>query len=102
MRTISQYDAQMYRDELEGLPEEMTSILLEMEQRHSTASREAFSRWWDEEGAMRRYFDLKGRAERVEQILQYSVIEEEDYPRMRGTGGVTRLRYRETDREKDE
>ena len=99
MRTISQYDAQMYKDELEGLREEMTSILLEMEQRHSTTSREAFSRWWDEGGAMRRYFDLKGRAERIEQILQYSVIEEEKHPRMRGADPAVRRRYRETEPE---
>ncbi len=81
--TISQFDAQRYKDELEGLREEMTSILLEMEQRHSTASREAFSRWWDEEGAMRHYFDLKGKAEKIEQILQFSVVEEEEHPKMR-------------------
>ena len=99
MRTISQYDAQMYKDELEGLREEMTSILLEMEQRHSTTSREAFSRWWDEEGAMRHYFDLKGRAERIEQILQYSVIEEEEHPKMRGMDSGARRRYRESDPE---
>lgn len=99
MRTISQYDARMYRDELEGLREEMTSILLEMEQRHSTTSREAFSRWWDEGGAMRHYFDLKGRVEKIEQILQYSVIEKEDHPRMRGAGPAARHRYRETDPE---
>ena len=56
MRTISQFDAQRYKDELEGLREEMTDILVEMEHRHSTSSREAFSEWWD--GAMRRYYDL--------------------------------------------
>lgn len=83
MRTISQYDAKRYRDELEGLREEMTSILLEMELRHDTSSREAFSRWWEQEGAMRHYFDLKGKAERIEQILAYSVVEEEQYPKMR-------------------
>ena len=81
MRTISQFDAQRYKDELEGLREEMTDILVEMEHRHSTSSREAFSEWWD--GAMRRYYDLKGQAERIEQILFYSVIEEEEYPKMR-------------------
>ena len=102
MRTISQYDAQMYRDELEGLREEMTSILLEMEQRHSTSSREAFSRWWDEGGAMRHYFDLKGRAERIEQILAYSVIEEEEHPKMRGADPSKRRRYSGTDPEDSE
>ena len=84
MRTISQYDAQMYKDELKGLREEMTSILVEMEHRQNTSSREAFFLWWDEGGAMRRYFDLKGKAERIEQILMYSVVEEEEFPKMRG------------------
>ena len=83
MRTISQFDAQRYKDELEGLREEMTDILVEMERRHSSSSREAFSKWWDEGGAMRRYYDLKGKAEKIEQILFYSVIEEEEYPKMR-------------------
>ena len=65
MRTISQYDAQLYRDELEGLREEMTSILVEMERRHSTASREAFS-----------------------------VIEEQEHPKMRAgePGGLPKNR----------
>ena len=83
MKTISQFDAQRYKDELEGLREEMTDILVEMEHRHSTSSREAFSKWWEEDGAMRRYYDLKGKAEKIEQILFYSVIEEEEYPKMR-------------------
>ena len=78
MRTISQYDARRYKDELEGLREEMTRILLEMEQRHSS------SQWWDAEGTMRHYYDLKGQAERIEQILMYSVVEEEGFPKMRG------------------
>ena len=60
----------------------MTAILIEMEHRHSSSSREAFSRWWDEEGTMRHYFDLKGKAERIEQILAFSVVEEE-HPKMR-------------------
>ena len=94
MRTISQYDARRYKDELEGLREEMTSILVEMERRHSTASREAFSRWWDEEGTMRHYFDLKGKAERIEQILRFSVIEEQEHPKMRAgePGGLPKNR----------
>ena len=61
----------------------MTAILIEMEHRHSSSSREAFSRWWDEEGTMRHYFDLKGKAERIEQILAFSVVEEEEHPKMR-------------------
>lgn len=83
MRTISQFDAQRYKDELEGLREEMTDILVEMEHRHSSSSREAFYKWWEEDGAMRRYYDLKAKAEKIEQILFYSVIEEEEYPKMR-------------------
>ena len=83
MRILSQFDAQRYKDELEDLREEMTGILIEMEHRHSSSSREAFSRWWDEEGTMRHYFDLKGKAERIEQILAFSVVEEEEHPKMR-------------------
>ena len=99
MRTISQYDAQMYKDELKGLREEMTSILVEMEHRQNTSSREAFFLWWDEGGAMRRYFDLKGKAERIEQILQFSTIEEEEYPKMRGAVPSVRIGRSGTDLE---
>ncbi len=98
MRTISQYDVQMYKDELKGLREEMTNILVEMEHRQNTSSREAFSRWWDEGGAMRHYFDLKGKAERIEQILQYSIVEEE-FPRMKGGDPAMRHRYGGGDQE---
>ena len=93
MRTISQFDAKRYMDELERLREEMTGILLEMERRHNYDSGEAFSKWWDEEGAMRRYFDLKGKAEKIEQILAYSVIEEEEHPKMRGNDPSARRYY---------
>ena len=99
MRTISQHDAQMYKDELKGLREEMTSILVEMEHRQNTSSREAFFLWWDEGGAMRRYFDLKGKAERIEQILQFSTIEEEEHPRMRGGDPALRRGYGGSERE---
>ena len=93
MRTISQFEARRYMDELESLREKMTDILLEMEHRHSTDTGEAFSKWWDEEGAMRRYFDLKGKAEKIEQILAFSVIEQEEYPKMRGNGPSARRNY---------
>jgi hypothetical protein len=33
---------------------------------------------------MRHYYDLKGQAEWIEQILMYSVVEEEEFPKMRG------------------
>ena len=74
MRTISQYDAERYKHELTVLREEMTEILLEMERRHSTDSAEAFSRWWDEEGA-------------------FSVIEPEEHPKMRGNDPFARRNY---------
>ena len=93
MRTISQFEARRYMDELESLREKMTDILLEMERRHSTDTGEAFSRWWDEEGAMRRYFDLKGKAEKIEQILACSVVEPEEHPKMRGKDAGTRRGY---------
>ncbi len=90
MRILSQYDAKMYRDELAGLQEEMADILIEMEHRQAASSVEAFLAWWDDGGAMRHYFDLKGRAERIEQILQYSVIEEARHPKMRGGDSLAR------------
>ncbi len=90
MRILSQYDAKMYKDELEGLQEEMADLLIEMEHRKASSSEEAFLAWWDEGGAMRHYFDLKGRAERIEQILQYSVIEEEQHPKMRAGDSLAR------------
>ena len=93
MRTISQYDVERYKHELTVLREEMTEILLEMERRHSTDSADAFSRWWDEEGAMRRYFDRKGKAEKIEQILAFSVIEPEEHPKMRGHDPFARRNY---------
>ena len=92
-RTISQFDEKRYKDELARLREEMTDILLEMEARHGTSSGEAFTRWWDEEGAMRRYFDLKGKAEKIEQILACSVMEPEEHPKMRGKEAGTRRGY---------
>ena len=97
MRTISQFDAQRYKTELESLRDEMTDILLEMEQRHSTSSGENFSKWWDEGGVMRHYFDLKGKAERIEQILAFSVIEEEELPKMRGGDPAARRGYGASD-----
>ena len=83
-RTISQFDEKRYKDELEALREKMTDILVEMERRHSMDPGKAFSQWWEEEGAMRRYFDLKGQAEKIEQILACSVVEAEEHPKMRG------------------
>lgn len=102
MRTISQYDARRYEDELESLREKMTDLLLEMERRHSSDTGEAFSRWWDEEGAMRRYFDLKGKAEKIEQILAFSVVEQEEHPKMRGKDPFTGRRYGASDPNDDQ
>ncbi len=48
---------------------------------------------------MRRYFDLKGKAERIEQILQFSTIEEEEHPRMRGGDPALRRGYGGSERE---
>ena len=43
---------------------------------------------------MRHYFDLKGKAERIEQILRFSVIEEQEHPKMRAgePGGLPKNR----------
>ena len=101
-RTISQFDEKRYKDELARLREEMTDILLEMEARHGTSSGEAFTRWWDEEGAMRRYFDLKGKAEKIEQILAFSVVEQEEHPKMRGKDPFTGRTYGASDPNDDQ
>ena len=85
MRTISQYDARRYEDELESLREKMTDLL-----------------WWDEEGAMRRYFDLKGKAEKIEQILAFSVVEQEEHPKMRGKDPFTGRKYGASDPNDDQ
>ena len=93
MRTISQFEARRYMEARGSLRERMTEIVWEMERRHRTDAGGAFSRWWDEEGAMRRYFDLKGKAEKIEQILAFSVIEQEEYPKMRGNDPSARRNY---------
>lgn len=82
---MSQYDYRMYQDELQNLQDEMTDLLIEMELRHAE-SPSAFEKWWNEEGNMRHYFDLKGRAEQVEQTLFYAEIEETEQPKMRVPG----------------
>ena len=48
---------------------------------------------------MRHYFDLKGKAEKIEQILAFSVIEEEEYPKMRGAAPSARAGRSGTDLE---
>lgn len=86
---MSQYDYKMYQDELESLRDKMTDILIEMELRHEEGPA-AFERWWNEEGHMRHYFDLKGRAERIEQTLAYAEIEMEERPKMRAPSAAGR------------
>lgn len=99
---MSQYDYKMYQSELESLRDEMTDILIEMELRHGDGPA-AFEEWWNGEGHMRHYFDLKGRAEQVEQTLAYAEIEVEERPRMRApaaSGAAHRFR-RQKDMPKD-
>ncbi len=84
---MSQYDYKMYKDELDGLQERMTDLLLKMEEIHMLKTEEEFYQWWEEEGNCRKYFDMKGRAEIVENMLASATIVEEDVPRMRSAGG---------------
>ena len=63
---ISQYDYQMYQDEIAELREEMTQLLISMELYHQTHSLEDFNRWWDGEGRQQRYFSCKGRIEQIQ------------------------------------
>lgn len=82
---MSQYDYRMYQDELESLRDSMTALLLEMERRHDAMTAQEFERWWNEEGNLRRYYDMKGRSEVLERTLAYAQVREEPYPRMRRT-----------------
>lgn len=79
---MTDYEARKLESDLETLKDKMTDLLVEMELRHSTQSQREFSRWWEEEGNMRRYFDMKGECERIEQKLFYAEIEQTDVPRM--------------------
>lgn len=81
---ISQFDYQMYMDEIRRLKEETTDLLLSMELYHQTHSREEFDRWWSGGGRERRYFSCMGRIEQIEGLLSMAKIREEQYPKMRG------------------
>ncbi len=95
---ISQYDYQMYQDEIEELREEMTQLLISMELYHQTHTLSEFNRWWDEEGRQRRYFDCKGRIEQIQSFLAYAQVIEEEHPKMR-RGGIGQHHYDAGDEE---
>ena len=81
---ISQYDYQMYQDEIEELRDEMTQLLVSMELYHQTHSQAEFDRWWDGEGRLQRYFSCKGRIEQIENYLSVAQVIEAEHPKMRG------------------
>ena len=89
---ISQYDLQMYQDEMAELREEMTQLLISMELYHQTHSSAEFNKWWDEEGRLKRYYDCKGRIEQIQNFLSIAQVVEEEHPRMR-RGGLSQLHY---------
>lgn len=80
---ISQFEYQMYQDEITRLKEEATDLLLSMELYHQTHSGGEFDRWWSTEGRERRYFACLGRIEKIEGLLSRVRIREDDHPRMR-------------------
>ncbi len=80
---MSQYDYKMYEDELDDLRAKMTDLLIKMEEIHCTKDEESFYKWWEEEGNCRKYFDLKGRAEIVDNMLASAQVVEADSPKMR-------------------
>lgn len=87
---ISNYDYQMYQDEIAELREEMTQLLISMEYYHQTHSRADFEQWWEGEGRCQRYFACKGRIEQIENYLSYVQVEEVEHPKMRRGGFITR------------
>lgn len=89
---ISQYDYQMYQDEIAELREEMTQLLISMELYLQTHSLEDFNRWWDGEGRQQRYFSCKGRIEQIQNFLAVAQVVEEEHPKMRG-GSIIQKRY---------
>jgi len=92
---ISQFDYQMYQDEIRGLEDEMRQLLIDMELYHQSHSAAAFTRWWTEEGREKRYFACKGRIEQIRNFLAVAQVEEADHPKMRsgGTAGPLNRRY---------
>jgi hypothetical protein len=89
---ISQYDHQMYLDEIAELREEMTQLLISMELYHQTHSQEEFDRWWDGEGNQKRYFACEGRIEQIQNFLAIAQVVEEEHPKMR-RGGIPQSHY---------
>lgn len=87
---ISQFDYQMYQDEIAGLREEMNDLLISMELYHQTHTQEEFDQWWSRDGRERRYFSCKGRIERIMNLLSIAQVEEEEHPKMRRGGAVRR------------
>ena len=88
---ISQFDYRMYQDEIAELREEMTQLLLSMELFHQSHSQEEFDRWWTGEGRERSNFSCKGRIEKIQNLLAFAQVEEQDHPKMRpgGSSGVS-------------
>ena len=80
---ISQYDYQMYQDEIAELREEMTQLLISMELYHQTHTREEFDRWWSGGGREKRYFACKGRMEKLQNLLMAAEVEAAEHPKMR-------------------
>lgn len=89
---ISQYDYQMYQDEMQELRSEMTQLLLSMELYHQTHSQRDFEEWWYGGGREQRYFACRGRIEQITNFLAAAVVEEEAHPKMR-RGGISPKRY---------
>lgn len=97
---ISQYDYQMYQDEIAELRDEMTQLLISMEYQHQTLTEAGFYRWWEEEGRAQRYFACKGRIEQIQNYLAFVQVREEDHPKMRRGGTVSR-HYDADDKDKN-
>lgn len=71
---ISQFDYQMYQDEIRELEDEMRQLLIDMELYHQSHSAAAFTRWWTEEGREKRYFSCKGRIEQIRNFLAVAQV----------------------------
>ena len=70
--TRAEYRACLRR--LEQLQDQMTDLLVEMDLRSGRDTKEAFDTWWDAEGNLRRYFDMKAETERISQRLHYAEL----------------------------
>lgn len=116
---ISQFDYQMYMDEIAELREQMTQLLLSMELNRQAMSGEDFDRWWygdggartggdrhegeDDRGgrgndrsagSMARYYSMKARMEQIENYLSRVQVEEQAHAKMRrGKNGGSVSRF---------